>query len=358
MKKTILILILAVAFLPAFSQVEFRLKNSAYIYNGENNAYWEQTRHTLTYLENLLQPYFVLTVNTNIELRAGVGVLVPFNQEGKIAAYFPYVQSRFHADGWLVTVGSLDGNHNFPEPMLDPLVNMTPRVRVLSASQIPVDLNQESFPEGLDSHGLYEYGMQVCWDKDFGKGELYINWQLADTSNHRERFDVGLIHAWDPLFFGFHYWHNGGHENPHPVAITENYTAAAGIRNQTFSLLYLASYWVPDRDNRPQASVFGEGLYGEYLLKLWEIDFVFHAFVSDRLIWTNHQYIAVEGEPFYRAPVYVGLNIFKTWKFDGNTSLTIGFVNGFYWISFSQAPAYRYDQMVRADMEFRFDLVK
>lgn len=354
---SVILLLLSLSFV--YPSVQFRLKNTAFIYNAENTAYWEETRTTLTYLEDLIQPYFVFTVNSNIEFKAGVGILVPFDQEGKIASYYPYLQSRFSANGWTLVLGSLDGNHDLPEPILDPLTSLTPQVRVLSKSQIPI--SYENFPNGLDSHGQYEYGIQTKWDQFFGKGDLYINWQLEDTVNHRERFDIGLIHSYSILYGAFHYWHNGGHENPHPVAITEDYTAAFGLKNGTFSFLYLASYFIPDREQNAQLNVFGQGLYGEYHFQLFEFDLVLHGFLSDRLIMTNHQFISMEGDPFYRVPVYFGLNIFKTWKFDEDIILKIGFVNGIYmaypertynWDSF------RYDQMIRADMEFKFDLLQ
>lgn len=342
-----------------FPSVQFRLKNSAFIYNAENTAYWEETRTTVTYLEDLVQPYFVFTVNSNIEFRAGAGLLVPFDQEGGIAGYFPYVQSRFKANGWELILGSLDSDHDFPEPILDPLTAQTPRVRVLSKSQIPIDY--EYFPEGLDSHGQYEYGLQTRWDLFFGRGDLYINWQLADTVNHRERFDVGLIHSWEWLYGAFHYWHNGGHENPHPVAITEDYTAAIGLKTTNFSVLYLASYFIPDREQNPQLNVFGEALYGEYRFDFFGFEIVLHGFVSDRLIMTNHQFISIEGDPFYRVPVYLGLDIFRSWEFDKDIVLKIGFVNGIYMAYPEQTynwDSYRYDQSIRADMEFKFDLLQ
>lgn len=359
MNKIVLIVFLALPLGFVHSAVQFRLKNTAFIYNAENTAYWEETRTTLTYLEDLIQPYFVFSVNTNIEFRAGVGVLVPFNQEGKIANYYPYVQSRFNADGWTLVIGSLDVNHNFPEPVLDPLTSLTPQVRVLSKTQIPV--NYENFPYGIDSHGQYEYGIQTKWDQFFGEGELYINWQLEDTVNHRERFDIGLIHSYEIFYGAFHYWHNGGHENPHPVAITEDYTAALGLRNADFSVLYLASYFIPDREQNAQLNVFGQAIYGEYRLRLFDFEFVFHGFLSDELLMTNHQFISIEGDPFYRAPVYFGLDIYRSWKLFDDIVLKIGFVNGIYLVYPERTynwDSYRYDQMIRADMEFKFDILQ
>lgn len=336
---------------------QFRIKNSAYAYNGENAAYWEETRTTLTYFEDIIQPYFFFKLNSNVELKAGSGILIPFNQEDKIKNFYPYIQSKFLFDEYTLIIGSLDGNHNFPAPILDPLVNITPQVRVISQSQVPI--NYETNKCGLFTHGLYEYGIQYQWDISFGKGETYINWQLPDISQHRERFDLGLIHTYNVFYAGFHYWHNGGHENFHPIPITENYTGAAGLRNEIFSVLYLLSYFLPDRDVNPQLNIFGEGIYLEYNFSFFDFEFQTQGFLSDKFINTNNQFISIEGDPFYRVPLYVGFNVYRLWKMDKNISLKIGFVNGAflpYVDSSFDWKMIRYDQLIKADIEYQFNI--
>ncbi len=359
MKKFIFILLLLSAAAALFPETitQFRIKNQGLAYNGENGTYWEETRYTLTYFEDVVQPYLDINVDSNVEFKLGAGFLIPFNQEEKIFNYYPYVQSRFMFQGFTLMLGSLDGNHDFPPAILDPLVNMTPEMRVITKSQVPV--TYETFPYGIDSHGMYEYGLEALWDQPFGKGDLYMNWQLPDTTNHRERFDVGLIHKTDPFYAGLHYWHNGGHENPHPVSITEDYTGAFGLRNTNFSVLYLCSYFIPDREFNPRLNVFGEGIYLEYNFSLFDLQWQSQLFVSDEFINTNHQYISIEGDPFYRVPFYFGLNIYRTFHIEKDIDLKIGFVNGvfmphpgtqFSWLMI------RYDQMMKADMEFAFDI--
>ncbi len=80
--KLIVIFLLFFSFL--FSQVEFCIFNSSYLYNGENATYWEETRYTLTYLENLFQPYLKIKQDENLTFKIGAGILLPFNQEDKI----------------------------------------------------------------------------------------------------------------------------------------------------------------------------------------------------------------------------------------------------------------------------------
>jgi hypothetical protein len=341
--------------------VEFHLRNSAYAYNGENGTDWEETRYTITYFENLLQPTIVFHFNPSVKFSAGAGILIPFNQEEKIIDYYPYVQSQIKFAPFTLNLGSLDPEHNFPAPIMDPLIKLTPQIRVLTKSQVPIDY--ENFPKGIFSHGNYEYGVQL---KSKGllnadEGELYMNWQLPDTVNHRERFDVGLIYSIDcflPFYGGFHYWHNGGHENSHPVGITENYTAAAGLRNTNFSALYLASYFLPDRDSHPELNTFGQALYGEWNFNLFSLDFQLQGFISSQFIAPNQQFISIEGDPFYRVPLYLGLNIYKDWQIGPETIVRIGFINGTFlpYGTFYNLLKIRYDQMIKIDMDYRFVL--
>ncbi len=358
--RLLILLLLPLTPLSALDAV-FHLNNSAYIYNGENGSYWEETRTTITYLENLLEPRFEFRIGT-ASFEAGVGLLTPFNQEDKLINWYPVVRSTLQMGQWKLVLGSLYGAHDLPSPILDPLTSLTPQVRVISTSRVP--LPYESFPLGLFSHGRYEYGLSLNWDLLF-QGELYVNWQLADTANHRERFDMGLIQKIQigplPWYGALHYWHNGGHENPHLVAITENYNLAVGLQNTNFSALYLLSYWLPDRETNPGANVLGQALYGRYRHAVgrgfWHLEG--EVFVSSELLTTNQRYVSIEGDPFFRMPLYLGLNISYIKKFARDFTLALAFKNGVFWPGPGVAwngLMIRYDQMIRLDFNTRFDL--
>ncbi len=353
MKRVFIFVFILLISAPVFSEVQFRLYNSGYAYNDEQGHDWEYTQGTLTYFEDLVQPYFYISEIPGVEFRLGSGFLIPFNQNEKILDYYPYVQSKFLLGNYSLIVGSLENNHDFAPFMMDPIVNITPQNRVPISENIP-SMNP------TNTMSFYEYGGQLKYKDDNQKADFYMNWQNPDTESFRERFDVGVIYSYDMFYVAGHYWHNGGHEHTHVVNITENYNGAAGLKNETFSLLYTASYWLPDRDSNPQLNVFGQAFYGEYNFKMWEFLFTVQAFVSDQFIITNHQYISIEGDPFYRPPLYIGFNIHRTIKFTDEIALTFGFVNG----TFLPAPDVpwnmdiRYDQELKADMEYRFDLIK
>lgn len=338
--------------------VRLRLYNSGYAYNGENDA-WNATRVTLTYFENLFEPTLVVDLNAELSFKVGAGLLIPFDQEQKISRYYPVVQTKIKRDTWSFELGSLDGNHNFPAPILDPLSSLVPQIRLGGVNQIPVV--GETFPSGRHSHGRYEYGLALKWfDLGFA-GELYFNWQLPDTTNHRERFDIGVIHnaseAAIPWYVGVHYWHNGGHENVHPIEITENYTLGVGLKNAEYTALYLASYFIPDR-SAIGTSVFGQALYFAYRLLWGGWTIQPQLFVSDELRTAGNRFVSVEGDPFFRVPLYIGLNISKDWQIVDALNLKLSFVNGFYQTDRSRfnPSILRFDQMVRADFVYDIDL--
>ncbi|MCX7820639.1 MAG: hypothetical protein N2258_03085 [Brevinematales bacterium] len=356
MNKLLTISVLSILYCSIYSSVDLNIFNSSYAYNGENASYWEETRYTLTYFENLFQPYFTIKSGENLIFKIGCGFLLPFNQEDKIKNYYPYFQTKVVNDGFSFIIGSLENDHNFPACILDPLVNMTPQVRVITKSQIPIDY--ENFPYGIYSHGFYEYGLQLKYKEYL---DFYYNWQLPDNLFHRERFDIGLIINFNSIYFATHYWHNGGHENPHPVEITENYIVATGVRNTNFSILYLLSYFLPDRDAHPEKNIFGQALYLEWNLILFDFKLQPIFFITSSFINQSEKYISIEGDPFYRVPLYAGFNVEKSIKIGEECIINIGFVNGTFlpYTDVSWTPMMiRYDQKLQVNVEYKFSILE
>ncbi len=347
-----------------FSKLKPGLWNSFLLYNKENGA-WEETTITLTYFENLFQPFLQFDPNDKLRFRVGAGLLVPMNQEEKIRRAYPYVQSRlFLTSDSIMDLGSLDTVHDLPGPLLDPLIAILPQIRLGDSTQIPI--TYESFPiTGAHSHGLYEYGISYRWGsrwdpKSDGSGEVYLNWQLPDTGNHRERFDIGLSVRREtvglPLYFAAHYWHNGGHENPHLVEITENYTAAFGLRTNHYNALIVGSLFFPDRA-KEALTQSGAALYFDYKFSLgnWYLQPVL--FISDELRNKANKYISIEGDPFFRVPFYGGLNVGASWELFSQCKFDLNFINGFFQRSANEAfnpTKTRYDQMVRLQLHYLF----
>ena len=373
MKKLIFsafILLSSFSFAYSAPEVDFNLYTSSYAYNGENTQ-WEETRSTLTYFENFTEASFKIKFNELIDVDLGLAVLLPFTFEfPDNVRFFPIVTSRIGNDAVQLRIGTLKGGHNLPAPIRDPLIDMTPVVRSTIDNTLIKDGPETYKYNDKFTHGYYEYGASFEWFKG-GRGEIYMNWQMLHTERHRERFDVGLTYALDfvsPIFtpyIGIHYWHNGGHEFPLVVntttgertpAITENYTGAIGINSKWLSILYLASYNIPDRDNN--VTQFGHGLYlrGTIPVKNWfEIEPLM--FVSGWYLNHDHRFISVEGDPFFRVPFYAGLNIKKEFVFDNGISLSLGFINGIFLTETGEVGG-RYDQALSFNFTYNIPVTK
>jgi hypothetical protein len=222
-----------------------------------------------------------------------------------------------------------------------------------------------------DTCGFYQYGGALNWNTAYNlSGELYLNWQEMDISNafeaHRERFDTALIESYRlfdvvPLYCCLHYWHNGGHETDHPVPVTENYTAAFGLRNTNFDILYMASEMYYDR-NIPSMSVFGQAIYIDYRLRFWNFEIQPEFFVSDAWINPDDQFISVEGDPYFYVPLYAGINFYYNFYFDKErtTLCQMGFVNGTYIAATSEPYSpdnLRNDFLLRVNFQYSFDIL-
>lgn len=374
--KNIKILLLIVfvlgggSFTYAAPEVDFNLYTSSYAYNAENTQ-WEETRTTLTYFENFTEAAFKIKFNEFIDIDLGLAVLLPFTFEfPDNVRFFPIVTSRIGNDAVQLRIGTLKGGHNLPAPIRDPLIDMTPVVRSTIDNTLIKDGPETYKYNDKFTHGYYEYGASLEWFKG-GRGEIYMNWQILHTERHRERFDVGFTYALDfvsPIFtpyIGVHYWHNGGHEFPLVVntttgertpSITENYTGAIGINSKHLSILYLASYNIPDRDNN--VTQFGHGIYlrGSIPVKNWfEIEPL--VFVSGWYLNNNHRFISVEGDPFFRVPFYAGLNIKKEFVFKNGISLSLGFINGVFLTETGEVGG-RYDQTLSFNFTYSIPVTK
>ena len=355
----IFIIISVILTINAFGEttVDFRLFTSSYAYNGEN-TYWEATRTTLTYFENFTEGAFDIKFNDLVSLRVGVSIFFPFTFEfPQGIRFFPIATTQVSNEFISLRIGTMVGGHNLPAPIRDPLMNITPVVRAT-----PDNTLIAKGPEGYQynepfTHGFYEYGASFEWFKG-GRGEAYMNWQIQHNAKHRERFDVGIIYALDFVkiftpYIAIHYWHNGGHEYPFvegTPAITENYVGAIGINSEYLSILYMASYNIPDRDNN--ITKFGHGLFlrGNIPVLNWfEIEPI--AFISGFYIDKNHKFISVEGDPFYRAPFYFGLNLKKEFVFDNGISLTLALINGVFLTEENKVGG-RYDQELKFDFTY------
>ncbi|MFC1504400.1 hypothetical protein ACFL6D_03185 [Spirochaetota bacterium] len=333
------------------AEIKLTLYNSAYVYNAESGTGWEETRTTITYFGNVLQPTCTVDLLPGLFFfTGGIAIFTPFDQESKIADYFPYIQSRLTVKDVTVIMGNLEAEHDFPGIILDPMVYFIPEMRIISASRVPV------------THGCYEYGLQCKWDRERMHGEVYINWQLKDTEAHRERFDVGLIQTGSigllPFYVGGHYWHNGGQEHGRAISYTENYVGAVGLKSEKITLLYTASYFLPDREIQPELNVFGEGIYINSIIPIGPMEVSPSLWITDEFFNEENKFISVEGDPFYRIPLYIGFDVNVIHTFAETVDLRISLINGVFLPDTESKfnwKMIRYDQTLRIFFTHTFD---
>lgn len=339
---------------------DFRIFTSAYAYNAEN-THFAETQVTLTYFEAFTEGTYNLHFNNLIHLSLGASVFVPFSLElPDYMRVFPIITLQYSNAAISLRLGTLTGGHNLPSALRDPLFDTTPQMRA-TEENARIPNGNETYKYGKLSHGFYEYGISLEWFKG-GSGELYMNWQLLHTSEHRERFDVGFNHAFSQIkiftpYIGGHYWHNGGHEYafaPNTPALTENYTASVGINSKELSILYLASLNFTDRDGEP--GTFGHGIFIRGNIDIKKILYIEPSvFVSGYYIDSKHKFISIEGDPFFRVPFYFGLNIGKDIALPYGIGIDIKFVNGVF-STYSGDIGVRYDQAIKFNIEHKFDI--
>lgn len=105
----------------------------------------------------------------------------------------------------------------------------------------------------------HEQGMQVLYQKPNWYNDLYFNYRLQDTTDHREKFDLGFVHRsawrWLRVTYQSHWIHEGGELNYHEP-LTVNDVAQAGGAGLHYDLtrdwafggkyLYLSSHYRAD----------------------------------------------------------------------------------------------------------------
>lgn len=327
------------------------IHHSTFLYNHESTSSWEianATQNTITYFGNVLEPVLQFDVIDKIHLKTGVGLYLIFDQEVKYGDTFPIIQTRLDWNESSLIIGTLENRHRFPAPILHPLIELEPKIRKPDADGVRF------------SHGRYEYGLQYLIQKQQFWGDLYLNWQLLDRNNHKERFDAGLSIYWDisvPLYTGAHHWHNGGHEQLHVVPVAENYNFAFGLRKK-YSLLYFASFDIP---NRKEASThsFGQALYLDIHFPVASITLKPIFWITDQFLFPEHRYVTVEGDIFFNSPLYAGLDVDASFQLHENVNIRGGLINGLFLPPLHRKIDWgkmqiRYDQLLNIELLYHF----
>jgi hypothetical protein len=152
----------------------------------------------------------------------------------------------------------------------------------------------------------YEAGLQWTFAGARLRHEAWINWQRVNTTEHRERFDTGLmahvqVNGWLTLPLFLHVVHEGGQLHAAgPVADSTAFGTGVTLSRVTqrlgvisFELLGLTSRYVPDRET-PSSSKSGAAVFVRAAAERggWR---------AHTLFWRGNDFIKEEGDPNYQS---------------------------------------------------------
>lgn len=193
-----------------------------------------------------------------------------------------------------------------------------PRSRFLFGTLPPARIAVEPGPDRTGPHGLlpplqqetlaferpFEAGMLWRHDDERVAHEAWVNWQRLNTSEHRERFDVGIAGRLRPrraiaLPFQFHIVHEGGQLHA-SGPVSDSYAGGTGVAwtfdagragRASIEALGLLSRHVPDREasdrSRSGAALFTRAAVEGRALR------------AHLIVWRGNDFIKSEGDGNY-----------------------------------------------------------
>ena len=238
----------------------------------------------------------------NLSLALGAFLGRTFGDEDELEEYQFYAQLKYEYEDWFaLTIGNLDRDrHTFLDAIFD--------------DTLKFDRPTE---HGMELYGGWKWLSQTAW----------INWQVINTEESREKFDVGAITKADlgivDLDYQFHWIHRGGQLFSADAPVSDDFSMAIGgtvylpVPLVTVGLTahYLYANVIPDRDEdeRLKGSGITFGAFAEYLgFKVWGN------------YWIGDDFYTEDGDPFYQAPNHVTFGFSKTWEINDWFSVGVG----------------------------------
>lgn len=340
------------AFLPekAWSSFSLDVYEKVNFLQGNNAYLWETVPTDQTQIvENIFLPTLKFKWSF-LTLKGGVGVASPLQGSQLTFYYLPYAQIGLNFNQIRLILGNLETTHHYPAPLWDPITSFSSRTRIINRKYVSIN------------HSFFEQGIQI---QDFYQnysGEAYFNFQSHRLKDDYLVFDFGLSQSAfisELPFYGALRGFLSSSLKTNTVENTFNLTAAFGLRNDFFNTLILFSYYHFEDQNPLITSTWGEGIYLDYYYYSgdWIIQPQF--WVSSSFLLKQHHFIALEGDPFFRAPLYIGLNIYKIFTLTKSSQIKIVLLNGGY-IPNADSDLYwkmlRYDQIVKFEWEYHLPL--
>lgn len=297
-----LILVIALMECPLSAKpLTLRVSDAVYANNLEYTGAVDRFREGETFFGNLLTSELDLAMLPGHAFRAGILVRMPYGSEKILDPIAPLfsLQSSFFEEQLKIIAGSIENNHLAHEAILDNALFYTR----------PVEL-------GLQAKAYFNWL----------KGEIWIDWQRMESSEHNEKFDAGLTlqAMWKVLFAAFetHYSHLGGQlfNNGDPV-IDDSVLALGGgimlnvplIQKLEFSAHQLFSRrLVRVREEKKE----GKGAELKLKISPYGVD-LFSSF------WRGEGYFHEDGDPLYRAKDYLQFGLHKVFSLSSDFRIAL-----------------------------------
>ena len=182
-----------------------------------------------TILADTIRPTATILWDERFRIQAGVIAEKSYGADPEIIDVDPWLQLLWQPTRSLnVVMGDLDTPHYY----LPALLYETSYIQrqALPATISPLILNNDvNAPQNRN----HETGMQLLLKKPNWYDDLFFNYYGIDTPTNNEQFDWGYIHRnelWNFFRFNyqFHWRHEGGESNPHPINVINDVAQAIG----------------------------------------------------------------------------------------------------------------------------------
>lgn len=150
-----------------------------------------------------------------VRLELGVTGRLPFALDvGNQAAALPIfaIEARPYGDALRMRFGSLDTKHGYHPALADePRLSYGRNIEETYNRFIPEEAAREI---GGDPFAPGEHGAQLIAATELARLEIFLDWQLLETAEHREKFNFGMLgeirSRWIDVGLQFRLTHYGG----------------------------------------------------------------------------------------------------------------------------------------------------
>ena len=271
--------------------IGFMIDSESYFVNLEYSGEATKYREGETFFGEFFTLGGVYRPLPNLRLALGAFLGRTFGDKDELEEYQFYAQLKYeYEDYFALTFGNLDRDrHTFLDAIFDDTLKF-----------------ERPTEHGMELYGSWLWLSQTAW----------INWQVLNTEESREKFDVGAITKADldflELDFQFHWIHRGGQLFSAGQPVSDDFSFALGgtvflpvpLVDVGLTAHYLYANVIPDRDEDERLKGKGVtfGAFAEFKgFRLWGN------------YWIGDDFFTEDGDPFYQAANHVTFGLKKTW---------------------------------------------